>query len=112
MLEIKTIIERLDRVTHFDEMINNALAEGWELVRRDVLPPMAMRNGDQTYSVLYAELERIVDEQDEDAPVDFARWVVSRNPHNPYRCSACGYTANEQWATCPGCSASMRGEEE
>lgn len=106
MLEIKTLTDHV--AARFDHEVNEALTEGWELVRRE-----CFITGSDRATTFYAELERHIDEpEEEDGPVDFARWVVSRDPHNPYRCSACGCTAKYQWATCPGCSASMRGEEE
>ena len=108
MLEIKTITE--NTAYFFDKAVNEALTEGWELVRRE-----CFITGADRATTLYAELERIVDEpeeeEDTDIPCDFAQWVMTRNPRNPYRCSACGHTTNAQWATCPKCSASM-GEEE
>lgn len=58
MKQIKTIKNRLDNAELFDDAVNAAIEEGWQLTNRKVLPPMAMRNGDQTYGVLYAELER------------------------------------------------------
>jgi hypothetical protein len=52
MLEIKTIIIDPVDSAKFDEQVNEALAEGWVLVRRDLLlKPNA----------LYAELERVGD---------------------------------------------------
>ncbi len=108
MLEIKTITDRLDRSKDFDDKVNEAMEEGWELVRRDVLPPMAMRNGDQTYSVLYAELEREIEpEEDESENESVARWRISRNPRTPYKCSACGAECEDALKFCPGCGRGM-----
>ena len=102
MLEIKTVANRY--AAEFDEGVNTALREGWELVRRECIII------DHT-PVLYAELERTIGEEAE-LPVDFARWELSRDPHIPYRCSACGSKSKSPLATCPICSASMGGEEE
>ena len=115
MLQIKTITDRLDFSNRFDTEVNDALADGWELVRRDVLPPMAMRNGDQTYSVLYAELEREVEQEapeEEPENENTAEWVFSRrNPLMPYHCSACGFSADPSKTipdVCPNCQKIMR----
>lgn len=58
MKQIKTIRRRLDDNTEFDEAVNDALKEGWQLTKREVLQPRAQ--GPITYSniMLYAELER------------------------------------------------------
>lgn len=58
MKQIKTISRRLEYPELFDDAVNEAICEGWKLTKREVLPPLAIRNGDQTYAVLYAELER------------------------------------------------------
>lgn len=55
MKQIKTIIERY--ADNFDKAVNAALAEGWILTKREVLPPF---EGERFYAEqkLYAELER------------------------------------------------------
>jgi hypothetical protein len=58
MKQIKTIKNRLDNNVAFDEEVNNAIAEGWQLTKREVLVPMAQSNSLQMYVTLYAELER------------------------------------------------------
>lgn len=60
MLEIKTIKYRLDDSNNFDSVVNKAIADGWELVERRVLQPLAHPNNGSTYTntMLYAELER------------------------------------------------------
>ena len=102
MLEIKTITAYTSG--HFDDTVNEALAEGWDLVRRE-----CFITGADRATTFYAELERVIaePEEDDDIPADFARWTISRDPQYPYRCSNCGYKARETWATCPDCSASM-----
>ena len=52
-MEIKTITARIP--TEFDRLVNEALAEGWTLVKRDVLQPW---NTDEFPRLYYAELER------------------------------------------------------
>lgn len=115
MLEIKTILKPL--INHrgeFDKEVNAALAEGWELVRRDVIT----QSSDSYEPMLYAELERYIEEPQEEEPEDdgLARWVFSRrNPLEPYHCSACGYAADPSKALpslCPNCQRRMeaRGE--
>jgi rubrerythrin len=113
MLEIKTIILPAAIPEQFDKEVNAHLKDGWDLVRREVIAPF---EGDiETYKQkLYAELERVVDDPDIDEEIsdDMATWIVSRNPKNPYKCSACGYTANEQWGSCPDCGRVMIKNEE
>lgn len=102
MLEIKTITAQT--AEYFDETVNAALKDGWELVRRE-----CFITGADRATTLYAELERIIDEPEEEDvdEDDVAQWKITRNPQNPYRCSNCGYTANEQWAYCPECKKVM-----
>lgn len=104
MLEIKTITASL--APHFDRAVNEALVEGWELVRRE-----CFITGSDRAATFYAELERIVEEPEEeeedDHSTDTAFWVLTRNPRSPYRCSACGFTTNSQWPTCPVCDRIM-----
>ena len=99
MLQIKTILNynRAD----FDESVNSALKDGWEVTKRDCFI------NDHT-PVFYAELEKIIDtEEDTSKYTVGARWMITRSPRHPYRCDNCGYTANEQWAVCPGCLEPM-----
>lgn len=57
MLQIKTIKYQLDAAKTFDEKVNAALADGWKLTKREVLPPADL--GDRVaFRMLYAELER------------------------------------------------------
>ena len=108
MLEIKTITENTS--FHFDHEVNKALSEGWELLRRE-----CYITGSDRATTFYAELERIVDDaedEEEEFEVDLPRWIVTRNPRNPYRCSSCGYMAKEQWSFCPDCKQIMAAAEE
>ena len=97
MLEIKTILEKNSEI--FDGEVNAALAEGWELVRREIFPG----------HYLYAELERITEAEEEEEPEDdgLAEWVVSRNPSAPYRCNKCGHSTATPASRCPGCERTM-----
>ena len=111
MLEIKTISNQSK--LEFDAEVNAALRDGWELVKRDCLILGADRS-----PYLYAELERVIDEPEdmEEGEADdldgTARWLISRNPQNPYKCSHCGYTANLPWGYCPNCKSVMLEAEE
>ena len=107
MLEIKTITENTS--LRFDREVNKALSEGWELTRRE-----CYISGSDRATTFYAEFERIIEdmEEDEEFEVDLARWIITRNPHNPYRCSSCGYMAKEPWSFCPDCKQIMAAAEE
>ena len=106
MLEIKTIWGELGGSTLFDTKVNEALAEGWELVRREVLPPRQVATAP---TLLYAELERMTELEEEEEPEDdgTAEWVVSRNPTAPYRCNKCGHSTATPAPRCPGCERTM-----
>lgn len=56
MKQIKTIKSRIDYDKDFDEKVNAAIAEGWELKRRELIPSYTTNS----YTILYAELEREV----------------------------------------------------
>lgn len=101
MIEIKTITS--DSAADFDRQVNEALTEGWELVKRDCF-------GFDHIPLYYAELERVIDDQEDDFEEiedDVARWLISRNPKNPYKCSHCGYTTDQPWGACPKCKKIM-----
>lgn len=102
MLEIKTITENMPQ--HFDRVVNAALSDGWDLVRRECFV-----TGSDQATTFYAELERVADDpvEEEDDTYDTALWIVSRNPIHPYRCSKCGHKTNAQWDACPGCGRVM-----
>lgn len=57
MKQIKTIMKRADDWMQFDAEVNRAVAEGWTLVKRDVLRPYE-RPTRIFHRMLYAELER------------------------------------------------------
>ena len=101
MIEIKTITEKASH--HFDNAVNEALSDGWELVRRE-----CFITGSDRATTFYAELERITEVYEEDESEDTAFWQRTRNPRNPYRCSVCGHTTNTAWVACPKCNRIMR----
>ena len=60
--QIKTIIKRRDYTDAFDNEVNNALSEGWVLVRRYISNGRTSASGESTvfYPIIVAELERMV----------------------------------------------------
>ena len=64
MLQIKTIRNRLDNNTYFDDEVNAALRDGWTLKKRTVLRPISQSESIYTHSMLYAELEKEVADDD------------------------------------------------
>lgn len=112
MLEIKTIMHNVVYMNKFDEEVNQALAEGWELVRRDILPA---GEGPSRYweRTLYAELEREAEPEEEEEPEDdsTAEWALIRNPVTPFKCSKCGHKNEDAPKTCPNCKRRMLGLE-
>lgn len=97
MLEILTISDtkRYD----FDSAVNGAIKDGWELTRRDVFI------GPDYMPFYYAELERMVDEpEEEENEADAVGiWEITRNPAKPFRCSLCGYKEVKPKPVCPKC---------
>lgn len=57
MLQIKTIRNRLDNNTYFDNEVNAALRDGWTLKKRTVLRPIGQSASIYAHTMLYAELE-------------------------------------------------------
>ena len=106
MIEIMTLT--LNTAYDFDRAVNSALADGWDLVRRE-----CFITGSDRATTFYAELERFVDEPViEDPTADsVAVWVLSRDPHFPFKCSACGYKTHEPSVNCPNCNRLMEIEE-
>lgn len=64
MLQIKTIRNRLDNPTLFDDEVNTALRDGWTLKKRTVLRPIGQSESAYSHTMLYAELEKEVAEND------------------------------------------------
>lgn len=60
MLQIETILNRLDYSTFFDEEVNAALRDGWTLKKRTVLRPIGQSESVYGHMMLYAELEKEV----------------------------------------------------
>lgn len=58
MKQIKTIRDRLDRSEAFDDAVNAALRDGWQLLSRGLYRGIY----DGQYSMLYAELEKEADD--------------------------------------------------
>ena len=64
MLQIKTIRERLDYSALFDDEVNTALRDGWTLKKRTVLRPIGQSESAYSHTMLYAELEKEVADDD------------------------------------------------
>ena len=60
MLQIKTIRDRLDNNTYFDDEVNASLRDGWTLKKRTVLRPIGQSEFVYGHMILYAELEKEV----------------------------------------------------
>ena len=84
MLEIKTITDHVS--SRFDLAVNEALADGWELVRRE-----CFITGSDRATTFYAELERMAEEQEPEDNRMIASWAISRDPAYPYKCTSCGF---------------------
>lgn len=109
MLQIKTIIEAVKNAPQFDRAVNEDIAAGWELVRRDVIQASLP----DSPRLLYAELEREFVKEEEEEPDDaFTSWQLIRNPVTPYRCEKCGFKSDEPLSTgCPNCGRMIRRTE-
>ena len=64
MLQIKTIRNRLDYASFFDNEVNAALRDGWTLKKRTVLRPIGQSKSVYVHTMLYAELEKEVADDD------------------------------------------------
>ena len=64
MLQNKTIRNRLDNNTYFDNEVNAALRDGWTLKKRTVLRPIGQSESVHAHTMLYAELEKEVADDD------------------------------------------------
>lgn len=114
MLEIKTIAHPATEREEFDAEVNEALAEGWELVRRDIIPPYEglTRFWERAF---YAELEREVAPEEEDegglGEDAYTSWQLTRDPFQPYRCEKCGFKdIIPRQDGCPNCGRFIVGE--
>ena len=105
MLEIRTITALTPG--HFDDEVNDALANGWELVRRE-----CFITGSDRAATFYAELERVIDKPEEEPIIDnVGVWIISRDPYYPFKCSACGCKVQDPIVNCPHCHRLMEVEE-
>lgn len=64
MLQIKTIRNRLDNPTLFDDEVNADLRDGWTLKKRTILRPICQSESIYSHTMLYAELEKEVADDD------------------------------------------------
>lgn len=64
MLKIKTIRNRLDNHTLFDDEVNAALRDEWTLKKRTVLRPIGQSESVYMHTMLYAELKKEVADDD------------------------------------------------
>lgn len=107
MLEIKTITSQY--VESFDYSVNEALKEGWELVRRECFV-----TGSDRAITLYAELKRVAlpfaTEPTFDEYEVEARWVRDPQSLYPYQCSECGFHSSAPYPICPSCNRLMADE--
>ena len=68
-MKIKTIRWRLDQAEQFDGELNKALADGYQLVKRAIIPGFRLDGGGYLHNMLYAELV-LPDPPAEPAPPD------------------------------------------
>lgn len=64
MLQIKTIRNRLDNPALFDDEVNAALRDGWTLKKRTVIRSIGQFESVYMHTMLYAELEKEVADDD------------------------------------------------
>lgn len=103
MLEILTIAR--GTAWDFDTAVNEALGEGWELVRRE-----CFITGSDRATTFYAELERMIEVEEEEEELEddgTAEWVVARDPAHPYRCNKCQASTATPTPVCPECKRVM-----
>lgn len=86
-MEIKTIILNADYAEKFDNKVNTALADGWELVRREVI----IAQTEKQCTGLYAELAKLPEPEEAPAPswCDALR-TIRDECENAAECSATG----------------------
>lgn len=58
-MEIKTLIANTDNVVAFDKKVNEAMAEGWRLAKREILPGQQYNETNWARRILYAELVKL-----------------------------------------------------
>ena len=64
MLQIKTIRNRLDNPTLFDDEVNTALRDGWTLKKRTVLRPIGQSESAYSHYAIMTVLEMEVADDD------------------------------------------------
>lgn len=76
-MKIKTIKNRLDNATNFDKEVNAAIAEGYQLVQRDVIPGFRLDGGNYLHNMLFAQLvlPDPVPEPEQGDPVEALRCI-------------------------------------
>jgi hypothetical protein len=97
MKQIKTIAHRMDNADLFDEAVNAALAEGWQLTKREVINPMAQSEKLLAYVTIYAELEREVITEKEQT-CDNCKHLENRADQEP--CLSCNENCSH-WEAMP-----------
>lgn len=55
-MKIKTIRQRLDNAAEFDQQLNEALENGYQLAHRGLVPGFRLDGGGYLHNMLYAEL--------------------------------------------------------
>lgn len=106
-MKIKTIFKPLDNGfdDDFDTEVNAALAEGWQLVKREVLPGHSYNPTNWAKRILYAELV-MPDAPEEAAPFDYVEALAQEAgkpaPLNPFKALA-AIRAFCEARTCAGC---------
>lgn len=89
MLQIKTIVKEIQYVQAFDEEVNQALAAGWHLAKRDLVQHTLAARG--TLDYFYAELVRdIITEAERNC--DNCRHFDNDADAEP--CASCSSTAS------------------
>lgn len=91
MLQIKTIIGTTECYDEFDKQVNAALADGWYLIKRDVLAPY-ISEGIEYARCLIAELEREIITDEEKCCENCAYRDCAEN-QDP--CRSCGEDADK-----------------
>lgn len=98
MKQIKTITKQLDGSVQFDAEVNAALAEGWTLVKREVLQAYEGRTR-VFYRMLYAELEREIVEKE--GPVEFICETCAHFDELSHRPPCCECMDEDKWEPKP-----------
>ena len=55
-MKIKTIVVNTHDADIFDNLVNTQLANGYQLLRRDIIPGFPLDGGEYVYHKMYAEL--------------------------------------------------------